>query len=66
MTEAIAGGEPKAEAMWDRGSTETSVFLIPVPIPAGKQGKGGCLPVFFLVVKYKNRAFPLSIYTPQR
>lgn len=66
MIEAIAGGEPNAEATWNQGSTETSSFLVPVLIPAGKQGKGEYLPVYFLVVKYKDRAFPLSIYTHQR
>lgn len=62
MIEAIGGEEPKAEAMWDQGKPCLVLFLM----PAGKQGKGECLPVYFLLVKYKDRVFPLSIYTPQR
>lgn len=62
MIEAIGGEEPKAEAMWD----QEKPFLVPVLMPAGKQGKGECLPAYFLLVRQKDRAFPLGIYTPQR
>lgn len=66
MIEASAGGEPKAEAMWNQRCIETCSFFAPVLIPAGKQGKGECLLDCFLVVKYKDRAFPLSVYTLQK
>lgn len=64
MTEAIAGGEPRAEAMFDQGGTDSSSFLVPVLIPAGKQGKGEYIPACFLAAT--NKDITLSIYTSQR